>query len=158
MAMAEEMDTEVWVEDFLTDLINSTGLDVFVEELSIDDEDVLHVQMGGPDSARVIGRDGQVLDAIQHLVIAAAIHAGANKQRILVDVEQYRKRREYRLRDEAERLAEDVIRTGIPEDMQPMAPRERRLVHMALAEMKGVETESFGSGDERYVRIVPVQD
>lgn len=156
--MAHEIDTEIWVEDFLNDLITSAGLEVFVEELSIDDEDVLHVQLGGPDSARVIGRDGQVLDAIQHLVIAAAIHAGANKQRILVDVEQYRKRREYRLRDEAARLAEDVLRTGVPEDMQPMPPRERRLVHMTLADMEGIATESYGQGDERYVRILPAED
>ena len=156
--MAEEMDTEVWVEDFLSDLIGSTGLDVFVEELSMDDDDILHVQMGGPDSARVIGRDGQVLDAIQHIVIAAAIHAGANRQRILVDVEQYRKRREFRLRDEATRLASEVARTGIPEDMPPMTPRERRLVHIAIADIKGVATESFGQGDERYVRIIPLVD
>ena len=96
-----------------------------------------------------------MLDAIQHLVVTAAIHAGVSKRRIVVDVEGYRERREQKLREDATFYAEEVRSTGNPYDFVPMSPRERRLVHMTISEIEGVSTESFGMGDERYVRIVP---
>ncbi len=154
--MIEQMDIEDWIETFLTDLVDRTGLDVAIEELSLDDEDTLNVQLSGPDSALVIGREGQVLDAFQHIVVSAAIHGGIGKRRVLVDVEKYRIRRETRVREEAEHLAEEALNTGESQDCYPMSPRERRLVHIAVAEIEGVATESLGRGDERFVRIKPV--
>ncbi|MDJ0762930.1 MAG: R3H domain-containing nucleic acid-binding protein [Myxococcota bacterium] len=155
--MTEGIDTEVWVEEFLTDLIEKTGLDVAIEELSLDNEDVLQVQLGGQDSARMIGREGQVLDALQHIVVTAAIHNGLGRQRVVVDVERYRSRRELRLRDDAQRFAEEVLSTGRPLDFHPMSPRDRRLVHITVAEMNGVVTESLGQGADRFVRIKPAE-
>ncbi len=155
--MTDAIDTEVWVEEYLNDLIELTGLDVFIDEISLDDEDVLLVQLAGPDSARVIGRDGQALDALQHLVIASSIHAGVRKQRILIDVENYRSRREMRVRDEAAQVADEVLDTGEYQELPPMSPRERRLVHMVIADIDGVTTESSGVGDERFVRVLPAE-
>ena len=153
--MTDGIDAEVWIEEFLTELIDRMGLDIDIEELSLDAEDTLKVQLGGPDSARAIGRDGQALDSIQHIVIASAIRAGVNYRRILIDVEQYRDRRENRVREEASRLAEEALHTGEVQDFLPMSPRERRLVHMVVADINGVTTESLGEGNERFVRIVP---
>ncbi len=155
--MTDKIDTEEWVDQYITGLIDHSGLDVFIEELSLDDDDVIHVQLAGPDSARVIGREGQALDSLQHLVVASAIHAGARKQRILVDVEDYRVRRENRVRDDAIHFAEEALDTGDYQDLFPMSPRERRLVHMALADMDGISTESVGQGEDRFVRIVPTR-
>jgi spoIIIJ-associated protein len=153
--MNNGFDTEAWIEEFLTELIELTGLDVSMDEMSLDDEDVLQVQLAGPDSARVIGRDGQMLDAFQHMVIAAAIHAGAGSQRILIDVEHYRNRREQRVCDEAVRMAEEALKSGEFRDLSPMSPRERRLVHLMVKKIEGVITESLGEGEERFVRIIP---
>ena len=153
--MTNGTDTEVWVEEFITDLVDLARLDVSIEELALDEEENLVVQLSGPDSARAIGREGQVLDAIQHLVVTAAIHSDVPRRRIIVDIERYRERRERKVRDDAAYYAEEVLASRKPYDLVPMSPRERRLVHMTVAEIEGVRTESVGTGDERYVRILP---
>lgn len=152
--MTDGTDTEAWVEEYLTRLLELAGLDVYIEELSIDDDETLTVQLAGPDSARAIGRDGQVLEAVQQMVVAGAVHGRITRRRIIIDVENYRERREKKICDDAIYYAEDVLETGRPYDFPPMTPRERRLVHMTLADMTGVLTESVGQNDERYVRIV----
>lgn len=155
--MTDMTDIEVWVEDFLSDLIEKMGLDLFIEEMTVDEGDMLRIGLAGPDSARAIGRDGHVLEAIQHLVVAASIHGKLQHRRIIVDIENYRQRREKRLAEEAVEAAEEVLDTGHPVDFEPMSPRERRVVHMALSNYKGVSTESAGEGDDRYVRVIPNQ-
>jgi spoIIIJ-associated protein len=153
--MTNNIDSDIWVEDFLTDLLDRTGLDVSIEELSIDENDVICIQLSGPDSARVIGREGQTLEAFQHILVSSAIHNRVGNRRILLDVENYRERREQRILDEANRLADEALDTGDAQDVSPMSPRERRLVHMVVSEIDGLTTESVGEGDERYVRIIP---
>ena len=152
--MTDGTDTEIWVEEFLTKLLELADLDVYIEEISIDDDENLTVQLAGPDSARAIGREGQVLDAIQQMVVAGAVHGHVTRKRIVVDVEKYRERREKKLCDDARYFAEEVIETGRAYDFPPMTPRERRLVHMTLAEMSGVATESIGRDDGRFVRVL----
>jgi spoIIIJ-associated protein len=153
--MSNGTDTEVWLEDFLADLMDFSGLDVSVEELYLDDEENLVVQLSGPDSARAIGREGIVLDAIQHIVISASIHAGITHKRLIVDVERYRERREKKVCDDAAHYAGEVRNTGKSFDLAPMSPRERRLVHMTISAIEGVTTESVGEGDDRFVRVLP---
>jgi len=153
--MTSEIDTETWVEEFINDLLDRTGLDVSIEEISVDEDDTLTIQISGPDSARVIGREGQALDAFQHIIVSSAIHNGVANRRILIDVENYRERREQRVLDEAERLAEEALESGEVQEAAPMSPRERRLVHMVVADFDGLTTESSGTGDDRYVRIIP---
>ena len=152
--MTDGTDTEIWVEEYLTRLFELTGFDVYIEEIAIDDEENLIVQLGGPDSARAIGREGQVLDAVQQLVISSAVHSRITRKRISVDIENYRERKEQKLSEDARYYADEGIETGRPYEFPPMNPRERRLVHMALAEMSGVATESVGRDDDRFVRIV----
>jgi spoIIIJ-associated protein len=152
--MTDGIDTEVWVEDFLTNLLELAGFDVIIEELSVDDGDNLTIQLSGEDSARVIGREGQVLDAISQMVVAAAIHGGITRRRIVVDVERYRERREKKIREDAEYYGKEVLATGRAYEFPPMTPRERRIVHMTIADMKGLETMSVGEGPDRFVRVV----
>lgn len=152
--MTDGTDTEVWVEDYLTNLLELAGFDVFIEESSVESDDSLTIQLSGDDSARVIGREGQVLDAIQQMVVAAAIHCGITGRRIVVDVERYRERREKKLREDAHFFGKEVLATGKAYEFPPMTPRERRIVHMAIADMKGLETMSVGEGADRYVRVV----
>jgi spoIIIJ-associated protein len=154
--MSDDVRIESWLEDFVGRLLERAGFDLWIEELAIGgDENELRLELAGPDAARAIGRDGQMLDALQYMVTAAAAHAGVVGRRILIDVEGYRKRREDRVREQAERAAAEALDKGEPLDLEPMSPRERRLVHLAVAGIEGIVTESHGDGDERYVRLLP---
>ncbi len=152
--MTDGTETETWVEEFLTRLLELAGLDVYIEEIAIDEDENLTVRLAGQDSARAIGRDGQVLDAIQQMVVSAAVHGRTTRKRILIDIENYRERREKKICDDARYFAKEVQDSGRPYEFPPMCPRERRLVHMSIVDISGVTTESRGEDDERYVRII----
>ena len=149
-------DTDAWLEEFLTGLIERAGFDLWVEALDVEAEtSTYYVSLEGPDKARAIGRDGQVLEAIQHVVVSAGANAGIARDRIVVDVGDYRRRREEKVREDALRLAEEAVETQRPLDFAPMPARERRLVHLVVSQVPGVRTESVGQGDERFVRLIP---
>lgn len=158
MPSSPQLDLDTWLEDFVTGLVALTGLELQVTELAVDERrEALVLQLDGQDKAIAVGRDGQVVDALQTLVLAAAANAGLDTggQRIIVDVDHFRARRDERLCDEALRLAEEVRASGRPLELEPMPARERRLVHMAVAGVEGVVTESAGQGEDRFVRLVP---
>jgi spoIIIJ-associated protein len=69
-------------------------------------------------------------------------------------VEHYRERREKKLKEDAVYYAKEVLATGCAFEFPPMSPRERRIVHMTIADFSGLETQSIGEGDERFVRVV----
>lgn len=151
----EPQDTEEWLENFVLTLCELAGFELEIEEIALDDDDVLTICLSGPDSARAIGRDGQVLESLQHLITTAAIHGRMPHRRIVVDIDRYRERREQKLRDEVLTLADEVRSSGEPVQLSPMTPRERRVVHLALAGLPGIATESQGQGEDRAVRILP---
>jgi spoIIIJ-associated protein len=104
----------------------------------------------------LIGRHGQTLDAIQELSRMVVGRRLDRRIRVIVDVEDYRKRREERLEEHARELAQRVRDEGREEELEPMNSYERKLVHDAVADVEGVETESRGMDPERYVVIRPV--
>ena len=160
MTQHETIEIDLWLEDFLEGLFERCGLDLHIGEIATDERTgTLTVQLDGEDKSRAIGRDGQMLDALQTLVVAASagVRGGGPRERILIDVDHYRTRRDDRLREDAERFAAEVIETGREIDLEPMPPRERRLVHLAVAEIDGISTESVGAGEERRVRLVPAK-
>jgi len=158
MQSSSQLDIETWLEDFVTQLVENAGFDLQVTELAFDaEQEAVVLQLDGPDKSLAIGRDGQAVDALQTLVLAAAANArlGTRGRRIVIDVDHFRDRRDQRLREEARRLAEEVRASGLTRDLEPMPPRERRLVHMTVAGIEGVATESAGLGEDRFVRLVP---
>lgn len=152
----KQIETDIWLEEFLTGLLEKLGLDIWVAEMDIDDDTrTFTAILDGDDKARTIGRDGQVLDALQHLAVSAAANAGIFKDRIVVDVDGYRDRRDTRIIEDTEHFATEALETKTPQDLEPMCARDRRLVHMIVSKIGGVNTQSMGEGDERYVRILP---
>jgi spoIIIJ-associated protein len=150
------VETEAWLEDFLTGLLERSGLDLSVIEIALDEEGRgLTVQLDGPDKALAIGRDGQMLSSLQLVVNAAAANAGLARGRLVLDVDGYLAERDENLRRDAIRLAAEAIESEEPIDFEPMPPRQRRLVHLAVADIDGVTTESVGQGEDRLVRLVP---
>jgi spoIIIJ-associated protein len=152
----EKIETDVWLEDFLTELLELSGLDLQIEELNMEEDTrTFAARLNGPDKSRAIGRDGQVLEALQHITVSAAANAGIVRDRLIVDVDEYRQRRDDRICDDANRLAREILESGGTCDLEPMSPRERRLVHMVISKIDGVTTESVGFGDDRFVRLLP---
>lgn len=159
MTTADKPDTDAWLEEFLTGLVERAGFDLWVEALDVEaGTSTYTVCLDGPDKARAIGRDGQVLEAIQHLVVSAGANAGIARDRIVVDVGDYRRRREEKVREDARRLAEEAVEAQRPFDFAPMPARERRIVHLAASQVPGVRTESVGQGEERFVRLIPTAE
>ncbi len=106
------------------------------------------------DGARLIGHRGETLAALQHIM--NSMHQDADdKHYIVVDVAGYKEARANRLADKVQQDAKKVIESGTPHRLRPMNAAERRIVHMALAEVEGVATESEGEGRDRRVVIVP---
>jgi spoIIIJ-associated protein len=102
----------------------------------------------------LIGRKGERLSALQHLVNLMLSRKMGAWTRVLVDVEDYRGRRERQLRDIATRAAERVIETGKMLQLEPMPPLERRWIHLALREHPEVTTQSIGDEPQRRVVVL----
>lgn len=113
------------------------------------------IEVSGDGSALLIGRHGQMLEATEYLLNRIAVTNGASAPRILVDVEGYRARREQSLEEMARRTAELVRSSGRPQVLQPMSPRDRRIVHVALQGDPSVATHSEGDGTYRTLVISP---
>jgi spoIIIJ-associated protein len=103
----------------------------------------------------LIGRKGERLSALQHLVNLLLSRQVGEWTRVLVDVEDYRGRRERQLRDLANRAAERVMTTGKMLQLEPMPALERRWIHLALREHGKVATQSIGEEPNRRVVVLP---
>lgn len=140
--------------DFLEELLGHMGIDAIAEPGEHSGHMYVDI-VDGPeeDMALLIGRHGQTLDAIQELTRMVVSRRLDTRVRVIVDVQDYRKRREERLVENARELADRVLETGREAELDPMNPFERKLVHDALAELPGVETSSRGEEPNRFVVI-----
>ena len=117
------------------------------------EEDTIELDIEGEDSGLLIGRRGETLRALQFTV--NLLVGQSTRGRVILDVEGYRERRYSSLRTLASRVAERVASTGRPITLEPMAPNERRVIHMTLAENPRVATESTGMGESRKITVLP---
>ncbi|MGH2545658.1 MAG: RNA-binding cell elongation regulator Jag/EloR [Actinomycetota bacterium] len=152
--VALEEQAEV-AEEFLLGLLDRMDLDADVDHNVVDG--VMYVDiLAGQDAegmGLLIGRYGQTLDALQEVVRCAVQRRTESRCLVMVDVEDYRKRRRSQLIQRARSVAARVRRTGRPERMDAMNPYERKIVHDAAAEVGGVETASEGEEPDRRVVI-----
>lgn len=149
--LEEQADTAA---DFLEELMGHMGIDAVAEPNFFHEH--MYVDVVGEDEddmALLIGRHGQTLDAIQELTRMVVGRRLDERVRVIVDVEDYRKRREARLEEKAREAAERVRRSGVEEALEPMNPFERKIVHDAVAAIDGVESSSRGEDPERSVVI-----
>jgi spoIIIJ-associated protein len=146
--------------EILQNILNRMGIHASVEmksgyELADEGEDpppVLNIT--GEDLGVLIGRRGETLNSLQYLVRLMVSHRLKQWSNLVVDVEQYRARRQRALQSLALREAERVAKTGRTQALEPMAAYERRLVHIALRNHPDVTTRSVGEGERRKVTIV----
>lgn len=142
--------------DFLEELLARMDIDAIAEPNPHEGHMYVDI-VDGPeeDMSLLIGRHGQTLEAIQELTRMVVGRRLDQRVRVIVDVEDYRKRREARLQENARELAERVRETGREEELEPMNSYERKLVHDAVADVEGTETVSRGVDPDRFVVIVP---
>jgi len=113
------------------------------------------LEITGDSGGLLIGRRGQTLDALEYLVNRIMSRDEDGAARVMIDVERYRERRSEYLATLARRLADKAKNTGHPVTLNPMTPRDRRLVHIALQDDSGVVTRSQGDGHYRRLVILP---
>ena len=109
----------------------------------------------GDDLGILIGRRGETLAALQYITRLIVSHKTRRWHPLVVDVEQYKVRRERSLRRLAQRMAERVSFSRQPVALEAMPAYERRIVHLALRDHPTVTTKSVGEGDQRKVTIIP---
>lgn len=142
--------------EFLEELLSRMGIDASVEPNLVDGTmyvDVLAAGASDDDMALLIGRHGQTLEALQELTRHVVMRRTGMRCRVLVDVEDYRKRQRDRIAARAREIAKRVARTGREEELEPMSPYERKIVHDTVATVPGVESSSRGEEPERRVVI-----
>ena len=125
------------------------------EESDREGRRTIHVDVRGDDLSILIGRRSETLNAFQYI---ASLMVGKEVQQwvqLVVDVEGYRSRRESQLRRMARRMAEQVVKTGRRQVLEPMSSNERRIIHLELREHPAVTTESVGEEPHRKVTIIP---
>jgi len=114
---------------------------------------ILDVQ--GPDLGLLIGRKGETLSALQYIARLIVAKQVGHSVDLVVDVQGHKKRREEQLRRMAQRMAEQAVQRQRVMTLEPMAANERRIIHLALRDHLGVQTESIGEGYQRKVTIIP---
>ena len=141
-------------ENFLREVFQTMKLDVKLER-SESEEGILF-QLIGENLGILIGKHGQTLDSLQYLAnLAANRGISENRARIIIDIENYRSRREDTLVRLAGHLAEKACRMGEEVHLEPMNRHERKIIHMALQDNRRVSTYSAGDEPRRYVVIAP---
>jgi len=139
------------IVDFLNRFIAALGITatVNVEETA----DGPRLNLTGDEAELLVRHRGEPLKALQHVVDMAYSRSLPDETRVFVDALEYRKGKDIELRRMAKFLAEKAKQTGIDQQLGPLNPYERRLVHMAVAEVPGVSTESVGDAFSKTVLI-----
>ena len=124
--------------------------------LTRSDAEAIEIEIRGDGSGILIGRHGQTLDALEYLLNRLVSHKIKDALSVVIDTEGYRARRNNQLERMALSMGERAKREHVKMTMEPMPPRDRRIVHLALKDDPLITTRSTGDGYMRVVEIVPV--
>jgi spoIIIJ-associated protein len=138
--------------DYLEELLDIADLD---GDLDMDVEgDRAAVSIVGADLAQLVGRDGEVLDALQELTRLAVYRETGERSRLMLDISGFRAEKRVTLEQVASETVAKVNETGAPVALDPMSPFERKVVHDAVA-AAGLSSSSEGVEPRRYVVVQP---
>ena len=159
----EEVQQEVTLDvarATVAELIERMGVDceVTAEFGEVDDVTEIRpvmVDVQGDDLSILIGKRSETLNALQYITRQIVSKELGRNVTVIIDVEGYRLRREKQLRQLAQRMADQAVKTGRKQVLEPMSASERRIIHMELREHPDVTTQSFGEEPHRKVTILP---
>ena len=117
--------------------------------------DEVVLEIGGDTSGVLIGRRGQMLDALEYVVNRIVMRDDEGATRYVVDSQGYRARRTAALEEMARRMADEARHRARPVTLNPMSPRDRRIVHLVLQDDASLTTRSVGQGYYRKLVIIP---
>lgn len=140
------------IADFTVTLLEKMGIKSTVE-IEIEENNRMNITLSGDDMGIIIGRRGETLDAVQHIVQLYVNKEYKEFYKISVDTENYRTKREEALTNLAHGLAKKVIRTRKEIVLEPMKPYERRIIHTALQNYNKVKTHSIGEEPNRKLVV-----
>lgn len=156
-------DIDSLLKDVISDFLTQLGLDAEIETLSSKELDnagfsYLSVVLRGDNLGELIGYQGNMLDSIQTIISLILTKKLAKegedmKYRVLLDVNDYRDKRKEYLESYAQRAVTEVLSSKQPIELAPMKPFERRIIHLALQDVEGIETSSAGDDSNRRVVI-----
>jgi spoIIIJ-associated protein len=139
------------VDEFLVDLFKTIGVEVTVQ--TFEEVDKLYVEIVSESAGLIIGKRGKTLEALQLLMNIVMNRNRKEGRKIILDIENYRDKRENTLTELARKVAEKVKKTGRPQLLEPMNPFERRIIHLALQRDPLVNTKSEGSGNLKKIKV-----
>jgi spoIIIJ-associated protein len=139
------------IVEFVERVVEAMGLDLAA---TVEDEaDGVRINLNGDDGSVLTRRQGEALQALQQIVGAAFRGDRTDERRVVVDCNGYRRDKDAELHQMAAFLAEKARSTGLAQEMGPLNPYERRIVHLAVAAIESVTSESIGDAFEKTVII-----
>lgn len=139
------------VEEFVKVFINKIDNEMTYKIDII--ENTISVEMNGNSSGMLIGYRGETLNAIQNILSAIANKKVKQRIKLILDIENYRDKREKALEELAEKLSKTVLKTGRNHELEPMTAYERKIIHSKLQNNPKIETYSIGEGENRRIVI-----
>jgi spoIIIJ-associated protein len=140
--------------DYLEELLDLLDFDGDID-LDVEGDRAIVSIDGGSDLNKLVGRKGEVLDALQELTRLAVHQKTGERSRLMLDIAKWRRRRRDELAELGDRVAHRVVESGQREVLDPMTPFERKIVHDAVAAVDGVRSESEGAEPARRVVVLP---
>jgi len=145
------MATAAEIAEFVEKVVGAMGLELKAEPEEMPDG--VRINLTGEDGSLLTRRQGEALSSLQHVVAAVFRQDGDERRRVVVDCQGYRKGKDAELQQMAKFLAEKARSSGLAQEIGPLNPYERRIVHMAVAEIESVSSESIGDAFEKTVII-----
>ena len=139
------------IADFLQQFVAALGIQAAVS--TEETADGPRLNLAGDEAELLVRHRGEPLKALQHVVDVSFGRSLPGEKRVFVDALEYRKGKDIELRKMATFLAEKAKQSGLDQQLGPLNPYERRIVHLAVAEIPGVTTESVGDAFSKTVLI-----
>ena len=147
--MNESLTTEITT--FVQNVCNAMGASVTARAENTPDGTLINLE--GEDGGVLVRRGGEGLQALQHLVATAFRRQLGDEHRVLIDCNGFRRDKDAELRQMAKFMADKARNSGAAQEIGPLNPYERRIVHLAIAEDPGVSSESIGDAFMKTVII-----
>lgn len=144
-------DVVKYVKNYIIDVAKNMGITVNIEAKKR--ENYIQINLFSENSSILIGKSGRTMEALQYLIKNSIFNKTGFKINVILDVEDYKEKINKHLEYNVKKIAREVRKTGVDAKLDPMNSYERRIVHNAVNEIKGVSTISEGVEPNRYVVI-----
>ena len=148
----DEDDAAAYAQEYLKNSLAALGIEITTE--CVKEDDIFKITIDSDRNPVLIGKNGKTLQALNELTKLAVSNKFRRRYRVLLDVGGYKEDKYSRIARIAKRAANQVLRTKVDVQLDPMSPDERRIVHNTLTGWEGIKTESSGEGANRAVSII----